>query len=51
LPGWQKSTKGVKNYSELPKEAKDYVKELEKEIGVKVKYISTGQSRYEIITV
>jgi adenylosuccinate synthase len=51
MPGWQKSTKGVKNYSELPKEAKAYVKELEKEIGVKVKYISTGQSRYEIITV
>jgi adenylosuccinate synthase len=51
MPGWQVSTKGVKNYNELPKEAKAYVKELEKEIGVKVKYISTGQSRYEIITV
>jgi adenylosuccinate synthase len=51
MPGWQKSTKGVKNYDELPKEAKAYVKELEKEIGVKIKYISTGQSRYEIITV
>jgi adenylosuccinate synthase len=51
MPGWQKSTKGVKHYDELPKEAKTYVKELEKEIGVKVKYISTGQSRYEIITV
>jgi adenylosuccinate synthase len=51
MPGWQKSTKGVKNYNELPKEAKAYVKELEAEIGVKVKYISTGQSRYEIITV
>jgi len=51
VKGWATSTKGVKNYDELPKEAKAYVKELEKEIGVKVKYISTGQSRYEIITV
>jgi len=51
MKGWTTSTKGVKNYDELPKEAKAYIKELEKEIGVKVKYISTGQSRYEIITV
>jgi adenylosuccinate synthase len=51
MQGWATSTKGIKNYDELPKEAKAYVKELEKEIGVKVKYISTGQSRYEIITV
>jgi adenylosuccinate synthase len=51
MKGWAVSTKGIKNYNELPKEAKNYVKELEKVIGVKVKYISTGQSRYEIITV
>jgi adenylosuccinate synthase len=51
MPGWQVSTKGVKIYNELPKEAKAYLKEIEKEIGVKIKYISTGQSRYEIITV
>jgi adenylosuccinate synthase len=51
MKGWATSTKGVKNYDELTKEAKIYIKELEKEIGVKVKYISTGQSRYEIITV
>jgi adenylosuccinate synthase len=51
VKGWATITNGVKNYSELPKEAKDYLKELEKVIGVKIKYISTGQSRYEIITV
>ena len=51
MKGWQKSTKGVKNYNDLPKEAKAYIKELEKEIGIKAKYISTGQSRYEIIAV
>jgi adenylosuccinate synthase len=51
VKGWATITNGVKNYSELPKEAKDYLKELEKVIGVKIKYISTGKSRYEIITV
>jgi len=51
MQGWQKSTKGIKNYNELPKEAKIYLKEIEAEIGVKIKYVSTGQSRYEIITV
>jgi adenylosuccinate synthase len=51
VKGWATITNGAKNYSELPKEAKAYLKELEKEIGVKIKYISTGQSRYEIITV
>jgi adenylosuccinate synthase len=51
VKGWATITKGIKKYEDLPKEAKAYIKELEKEIGVKVKYISTGQSRYEIITV
>lgn len=49
--GWATSTKGVKKFADLPKEAKAYIKELEKQIGVKIKYISTGQSRYEIIAV
>ncbi len=51
MQGWAVNTKGVKNFEKLPQEAKTYIKELEKEIGVKIKYISTGQSRYEIITV
>jgi adenylosuccinate synthase len=48
MKGWTTITKGIKKYEDLPKEAKAYLKELEKEIGVKIKYISTGQSRYEI---
>jgi adenylosuccinate synthase len=51
MKGWSSKTNGVKKYEDLPKDAKAYLKELEKEIGVKIKYISTGQSRYEIITV
>lgn len=51
LKGWNKNTNGIKNYAQLPKEAKIYIKELEKQIGVKITYISTGQERENIITI
>lgn len=47
--GWQKSTKGIKKYENLPKKAKAYLKEMEKLVGVKIKYISTGPDRNDII--
>jgi len=49
LKGWHKPTKGITNYKNLPKEAKQYLKEIEKQTGVKIKYISTGAKRDEII--
>lgn len=49
LKGWQKSTKGLKNYKDLPLEAKKYIREIEKLVKTKVSYISTGASREEII--
>lgn len=49
LKGWQKNTNGIKNYKNLPKEAKDYIKEIQKQTGVKISYISTGQERESII--
>ena len=49
LKGWGKPTKGIKKYELLPKEAKDYLKEIEKLINVPIKYISTGSDRNEII--
>ncbi|MCL6096928.1 MAG: adenylosuccinate synthase [Patescibacteria group bacterium] len=50
LPGWMTTTKGTKKYKDLPINAKKYLKELEKQIGVKIKYISTGENRNEIIS-
>ncbi|MDP2585342.1 MAG: adenylosuccinate synthase [Candidatus Levybacteria bacterium] len=47
--GWNKSTKGITKYAELPLAAKQYLKEIEKLTGVKIKYISTGPKRQEII--
>ena len=49
LPGWKQSTRGMTSYHELPKEAKDYLEFIEKEIGVPIKYISTGPRRDEMI--
>lgn len=47
--GWQTSTKGITSFEKLPKKAQDYIKALEKHIGVKVTMISTGPKREEII--
>lgn len=49
LKGWQTSTKGITDYKKLPKEAKDFVREIENQTGVKICYISTGPSREEMI--
>jgi adenylosuccinate synthase len=49
LKGWGKSTKGIAKYNDLPIEAKQYLKEIEKLTRVKIKYISTGAKRQEII--
>lgn len=49
VKGWVKSTKGITQFAKLPNEAKQYIKELEKQVGVAVKYISTGPKTDEII--
>lgn len=49
LKGWKQSTKGITEFAKLPKVAQDYVKELEKLIGVPVTLISTGPEREALI--
>ena len=49
LKGWQENTNAIKKYEDLPKNAKTYIKEIEKQIGVKISYISTGSERENII--
>jgi adenylosuccinate synthase len=49
LPGWQKSTYGVKSYDELPDNAKAYLKRIEDLLGVEISSISTGPDRNETI--
>lgn len=47
LKGWRKSTKGIRDVSELPPEAKDYVRFVEDFVGVPVIMLSTGPRREE----
>lgn len=49
--GWQSSTKGITKFEKLPKEAREYLSFIEKQIGVPIKYISTGSKRNETIKV
>ncbi len=49
--GWNCSTKGIKKFNDLPDNAKNYIKELEKFIETKVASISTSPERNDTILV
>ncbi len=49
LPGWKCDIRGIGTYEELPKECRDYVEFIEKELGVKITMVSNGPGRDEII--
>ena len=49
LDGWKCDIRGIKEFDKLPKQAQDYVNFIEKEIGVRIAYVSNGPKREEII--
>ncbi len=49
LPGWKAETKGITTFEKLPKEAQNYVKTIENEVGIPVSFIGTGPGREEMI--
>jgi adenylosuccinate synthase len=49
LPGWNCDTRGITNYDDLPENAKNYIKYIEKLIEVPITLISNGPGRNEII--
>lgn len=49
LPGWKCDTRGITNYDDLPENAKNYIKYIEKLIEVPITLISNGPGRNEII--
>ena len=49
IQGWQKSTYGLTKWSDLPVAAKNYIKTIEKIIGVDIAIISTGPERSQTI--
>ena len=49
LKGWHCNIKGIRNYDELPKEARDYVEFIEKQLGYRIDMVSNGPEREAII--
>lgn len=49
VPGWSGTTVGVRNYDDLPENAKGYIKKIEEVVGIPVDIISTGPDRADTI--
>jgi len=49
LDGWQQPTSGVRDFAQLPPNAQEYVRKIEKLVGVPVKFVSVGPARKETI--
>ncbi|EDW67665.1 adenylosuccinate synthetase [Drosophila virilis] len=51
LPGWQTSTEHIRNFKELPENAQNYVRFLESQLSVPVRWVGVGKGRESIINV
>lgn len=49
MPGWKAPLRAIRRYNKLPVAARRYIERLEKLLKVKMKYISVGSKRDEII--
>lgn len=49
MPGWKCDIRGIKNYSDLPLNCRNYIEAIEEEIGVPITMISNGPKREDII--
>jgi adenylosuccinate synthase len=51
VPGWQSDTTGITSFEKLPQKARDYLNFVAKDLGVKIRVVSTGARREETIMV
>ena len=49
IPGWKSSTFGITEWSDLPKNAQNYINYIEEVIKIKISIISTGPERSQTI--
>ena len=49
LDGWDDELSDIKNYDDLPENAKKYIKRLEKLVGVPISIVSIGPKRSQTI--
>lgn len=51
LPGWKTCTENIRDFKDLPVNAQNYVRFLEKELSVPVRWVGVGKGRESIINV
>ncbi len=49
LPGWKCDVTGIRKWEDLPKECREYVNEIERQIGFPITMVSNGPGREDII--
>ena len=49
MKGWKCSISGIRNWWELPEEAKAFVNRVEQTVGQVIRWISVGPERHSII--
>ncbi len=49
LPGWKCDITGIREWNDLPSEAREYVNEIERQIGFPITLVSNGPAREDII--
>jgi adenylosuccinate synthase len=49
LPGWKCDIRGIRNFDELPENAKNYVNFIEQQLGFPITMVSNGPAREDII--
>ena len=49
LPGWKCDIRGITDYEDLPKECKDYIDFIEKQIETPITMVSNGPERHAIL--
>ena len=49
LKGWKTDIRGIREYEKLPKECRDYIDFIEKELEVPITMVSNGPERHEIL--
>ena len=51
VPGWREDISRLRNYKDLPQNAKNYIKKIENYVGVSIDFIGVGPNREEVIYV
>ena len=51
LSGWQGSTRGIRNFDQLPSEARRYINRLEELLSCPISFVAVGSKREQVIEV